>query len=111
MNKIILLLFCCFLSTSIFSQKTTNSDYFQQEVNYKIDVTLDDVNHLLIGDMTIEYVNNSPDALDQIFFHLWANAYQSQTTAFAKQQIQNGYSEFFFAKFESISLHVGDQAS
>ena len=61
------------LSTSLFAQK----DYFQQEVNYKIDVQLDDNEHLLQGTIEIEYINNSPDALTEIYMHLWPNAYST----------------------------------
>jgi len=95
MNKLIFLF--TILTTLVFSQKNEQT-YFQQEVNYDIQVTLDDENHLLSGVAKIEYINNSPDDLNEIYFHLWANAYQSQKTAFAKQQIQNGNTTFFFAK-------------
>jgi len=38
-------------------------EYFQQEVNYKIDVKLNDKTHELSAFETIEYINNSPDDL------------------------------------------------
>jgi len=83
-----------FLSTFLLSQKP----YFQQEVNYKIAVTLHDTSHTLIGDIAIEYKNNAPNRLDFIYLHLWANAYQNQNTAFARQQLRVGSTEFYFAK-------------
>ncbi|MFK7770580.1 MAG: M1 family metallopeptidase [Saprospiraceae bacterium] len=97
MNKPILIFLFTILTTLVFSQKN-KQPYFQQEVNYDIQVTLDDKNHILSGVTKIEYINNSPDDLKEIYFHLWANAYQNQRTAFAKQQIQNGSTAFFFAK-------------
>ena len=48
--------------------------YFQQDVDYKIEVALDDENHILRGKETIHYKNNSNDTLRFILFHLWANA-------------------------------------
>ena len=39
---------------------TSSQDYFQQEVNYSIDVTLNDSLHELKAFETIEYINNSP---------------------------------------------------
>ena len=72
--------------------------YFQQEVNYLIDVKLDDKNHTLIGKIKIEYKNNSPDTLREIYMHLWPNAYKNNKTQFAKQQIENGDLDFYFAK-------------
>jgi len=58
--------------------------YFQQEVNYTIHVTLEDEQHFLHGDITMEYINHSPDELDSIFIHLWPNAYKNNKTALAQ---------------------------
>ena len=41
-------------------------NYFQQEVNYKIDVTLVDSIHTLKGTIKIEYTNNAPEELKEI---------------------------------------------
>ena len=46
-----------FILFIIIKFSTINSfaqEYFQQEVNYKINVSLDDVNHELFADETIE---------------------------------------------------------
>lgn len=72
--------------------------YWQQRVNYNIDVALDDVRHELNGSITIEYTNYSPDELSFIWFHLWPNAYRNQSTAFAKQQLENRQTKFYFSK-------------
>ena len=68
MNYILSLLSLFFVNTLFHAQ-----NYWQQEVNYKIDVTLDDVNHYLTGEISFEYINNSPDTLHFIFIHLWPN--------------------------------------
>lgn len=75
-----------------------NRPYWQQEVNYSIDVTLDDQQHVLTGREEMQYVNNSPDALPFIWIHLWPNAYKDNSTAFARQQRQQGKRRFEFAK-------------
>ena len=85
-----------------FQFATAQTTYFQQEVNYDIQVTLDDVNHELKGVANIEYLNNSPEDLKEIYFHLWANAYKNINTAFAKQQVRNGSTKFFFAKEDEM---------
>ena len=59
--------------------------YWQQKVNYKIDVRLDDKTHTLTAFETITYTNNSPNTLTYIYFHLWPNAYKNETTALSKQ--------------------------
>lgn len=88
--KYLTLLFLCITSLSF------GQDYWQQEVNYTIDVTLDDKNHTLSGQEHFEYINHSPDALSKIYVHLWPNAYKNSETALAKQQYQDGDSELMF---------------
>jgi len=64
--------------------------YFQQEVNFTIEVKLDDRNHMLRGNETFEYINNSPDTLRFLYIHLWPNAYRTRTTALARQLARDG---------------------
>lgn len=73
-------------------------DYFQQEVHYKITAKLDDSTHTVIAMMEIDYTNNAPDALNEIYFHLWPNAYSTKETAFAKQKLRDGSTRFHYAK-------------
>jgi hypothetical protein len=73
------------------------SNYFQQQVNYTIDVTLNDVENTLDGFEIINYTNNSPDTLHYIWFHLWPNAYKNDRTAFSEQLLQLGRSDFYFS--------------
>ena len=95
MKKPVFLIFAVFL-IPLFTIAQQN--YFQQEVNYKIDVKLNDVNHLLTGSIEMEYTNNSPDELTEIWLHLWANAYKNRNTAFSKQKVRTGSTRFYFAK-------------
>jgi len=74
--------------------------YFQQQVNYTIHVKLDDTHHLLIANEEIAYTNNSPNELTEIWFHLWPNGYKNESTAFAKQEVENGSTRFYFSKEE-----------
>lgn len=73
------------------------SPYFQQEVNCKIQTTLNDREHTLTGEIEIEYINRSPDTLTFIYFHLWPNAYRDQTSAFARQKLRTGSTRFYFS--------------
>lgn len=68
-------------------------NYWQQEVNYTISVELNDKNHTLYGNESFEYTNNSPDQLNEIYIHLWPNAYSNKKTALAKQTYQMGENE------------------
>lgn len=85
MKNIVLITFLITLFSSAFAQ-----NYWQQEVNYTIKVTLDDVNNTLSGFEEFEYINNSPDALDKIYMHIWPNAYRNGKTALGKQEYQSG---------------------
>ncbi len=75
--------------------------YWQQQVNYLIDVSLNDKEHTLDGFEKIEYTNNSPDTLRFIWFHLWPNAYKNDKTAFTDQQLENGDTKFYFSNKEN----------
>ena len=79
---------------------TSAQGYWQQEVNYKIRVALDDEAHELHAFEEIEYINNSPYALEFIYMHLWPNAYKNNHTAFARQKVRDGSNEFYFANDE-----------
>ncbi|MEK7226519.1 MAG: M1 family metallopeptidase, partial [Bacteroidota bacterium] len=81
-------------------QLTAFSQYWQQQVNYIIDVSLNDKEHTLDGFEKIEYINNSPDTLTFIWFHLWPNAYKNDRTAFTDQTLENGSTKFYFSEKE-----------
>ena len=77
--------------------QTSNTGYWQQQVNYTINVSLNDKQHALDGFETIEYSNNSPDTLTYIWFHIWPNAYKNDKTAFSDQLLENGNTRFYFS--------------
>ncbi len=77
-------------------------NYFQQEIGYDINVELDDEDHQLSGSTDIAYKNNSSESLNEIYLHLWPNAYRNRKTALAQQFVENGSDEFYFAKGEEL---------
>ncbi len=72
--------------------------YFQQRVDTRIEVTLDDEKHFLHGYEEFTYTNNSPDTLRQLFIHLWAAAYSHDRTAFSEQMLEDGSTDFYYSK-------------
>lgn len=50
--------------------------YWQQKVSYTMDIDFDDSKHQFKGTQKLVYTNNSPDALDKVFYHLYFNAFQ-----------------------------------
>lgn len=53
-----------------------NTSYWQQKADYTMDIDVDVKNNQYKGTQTIVYTNNSPDALDRVFYHLYFNAFQ-----------------------------------
>lgn len=53
--------------------------YWQNRADYAIDVTLDDVEHILKGKITISYQNNSPEALDFVWLYLEQNRFMADS--------------------------------
>ena len=76
---------------------TAFTQYRQQQVNYIIDVALNDKEHTLDGFEKIDYTNNSPDTLHFIWFHVWPNAFKNDKTAFSDQLLENGNTQFYFS--------------
>lgn len=71
------------------SPEALSQNNFQQKVNYRIQVTLDDQRHELMAFEAIEYINNSADTLDMLYFHLWPNAYSQNNTALGKELLRS----------------------
>lgn len=69
-----ILFFLVFLISSF--KGSAQSNRWQQRIEYQIDVTFDVSKHQFTGNQLITYFNNSPDTLDQLFFHLYLNAFQ-----------------------------------
>lgn len=53
--------------------------YWQNGADYNIDVALDDVEHMLKGNITITYHNNSPESLDFVWLYLEQNRFMADS--------------------------------
>ncbi|MBR9921097.1 MAG: M1 family metallopeptidase [Bacteroidetes bacterium] len=51
-------------------------DRWQQAAKYDMEIDFDVEAHQFRGKQKLEYTNNSPDTLDQVFYHLYFNAFQ-----------------------------------
>ncbi len=95
--------------------KASSQEYFQQRVNYEIHVTLNDKKHELQGFESVEYINNSPDTLAFLYFHLWPNAYSDNSTQLAKEIFnRDGKSKLFNdpelrGYIDSLNFEVGGE--
>ncbi|MCU0396089.1 MAG: M1 family metallopeptidase [Chitinophagaceae bacterium] len=68
------------LTVGMAGKAIAQPDRWQQQVAYVMDVKLDVQTNLLTGKQTISYTNNSPDTLREIYFHLYWNAFQPNSS-------------------------------
>ena len=73
MKKILLL---TVLTLSFGNLVAQNKGYWQQHVDYKMDVTMDVKNYQYKGKQELVYTNNSQDTLKKVYYHLFNNAFQ-----------------------------------
>ncbi len=71
MKPLIALLFTI-LSLPTFAQR----DYWQQRVEYAMEIQFNTTNHRFTGTQKLVYYNNSPDTLTKVYYHLYFNAFQ-----------------------------------
>ncbi len=62
--------------TLISLNSAAQNGYWQQHVDYKMDVSMDVSNYRYKGTQQLVYTNNSPDTLKRVFYHLYPNAFQ-----------------------------------
>jgi hypothetical protein len=55
---------------------TAQKGYWQQHVDYRMDIDFDDSTHRFTGKQRLEYQNNSGDTLRKVYYHLYFNAFQ-----------------------------------
>lgn len=60
-------------ATTVWAQ---HLEYWQQAVDYTIQIEVDEQKFQYDGEMKLVYSNNSPDELNKIYFHLYYNAFQ-----------------------------------
>ena len=66
-----------FLLTSFLGLSAQNNfEYWQQHVDYTMDVTMDVSSSAYSGTQQLVYSNNSPEDLSVVFYHLYYNAFQ-----------------------------------
>ena len=83
MNKKIL---CAFVGSLLLMNAFAQPDRWQQKINYKIDAALDVITNKVTGTEQIEYYNNSPDTLSKVFFHMYWNAFQPNSSMDVRSQ-------------------------
>ena len=68
MNRLLFLL--------LFVQFSFSQNYWQQHVDYKMDINMDVSDFTFNGKQDLVYTNNSPDTINKVYYHLFFNAFQ-----------------------------------
>ena len=77
-----LLIFSCGSAEHVTKQSQAPSitksvnGYWQQHVDYKMEIDMNVNSYQYKGKQTLVYTNNSPDVLNKVFYHLYFNAFQ-----------------------------------
>ena len=82
MKKILFVL----ITSMGFAQNNPNPGYWQQHVDYKMDVNMDVKKFQYTGKQEIVYTNNSNDTLRKVYYHLFNNAFQPGSEMDARLQ-------------------------
>lgn len=115
MSRALILLFCALGGFfTLFGQN--NTSYWQQHVDYTMEVNMDVETFQYSGTQKLVYTNNSPDELNKVYYHLYFNAFQPGSEMDARLQnvkdpdnrmIENGKSRIAsLSESEMGYLHV-----
>ena len=72
MNKLLMII----MASALWLSAQAEEPYFQQGIRYDIKADIDPESAIIAGIENISYFNNSPDTLNEIYFHLYFNAFQ-----------------------------------
>ncbi|NGM63207.1 M1 family metallopeptidase [Sphingobacterium sp. SGG-5] len=75
MNRYFFLLFIAIVITTL-RVSAQRKGYWQQKVDYKMYIDVDEKAYQYTGKMTLKYTNNSGRPLSKVYFHLYFNAFQ-----------------------------------
>lgn len=111
MNKLFILLFL-FVACNQLSM--AQSDRWQQRVKYTMNIDVDVTTNRFTGKQKLAYTNNSPDVLSKVFYHLYFNAFQPNSSMDVRSQelgktIVNGRQDWDGRVKDRISKLKGDE--
>lgn len=89
-------------------------EYWQQDVSYKIEATLDPEAKRLSGTVTITYANNAPDGLEHLWIQLEQNAFQPESRTAARTGARSRFGGAFADggyTLREVTLQQGNDTS
>ena len=76
--------------------------YWQQDIHYVIDASLDEKTNIITGELKLTYYNNSPDELSFVYFHLYSNA--QAKNSYLSDVYKNNNNKLKFGKYQEQGL-------
>lgn len=76
----------CFLILLTAVVQAQNNSYWQQHVDYTMEVDMNVENFRYTGTQKLVYTNNSPDEITRVYYHLYFNAFQPGSEMDARLQ-------------------------
>ncbi|MDX1773029.1 M1 family metallopeptidase [Oceanihabitans sediminis] len=64
------------LTPAVSTNSNVKSTYWQQHVEYNMDIDMDVNKYQYKGTQNLVYTNNSPDVINRVYYHLFFNAFQ-----------------------------------
>lgn len=90
------------LSNDYWKAHLPEPGYWQQDAHYAIKAKLDHKNFRIVANEELVYVNNSPDTLNEVYFHLYQNAFQPNS--YYHKLFKNDGRKVFFSYTERKGL-------
>jgi len=72
MKKLIVITYAVLMAVVVEGQTLR----WQQRVDYKMNIDFNHTKHQYTGKQTLTYFNNSPEAINKVYYHLYFNAFQ-----------------------------------
>ena len=90
-----------FLGLIVF--QSAKSQYWQQAVDYTMEVALDHKSATYSGVQKIVYTNNSPETLNKVFYHLYFNAFKPGSEMAVRQRSSADKNTRFKISLDSLA--------
>ena len=89
---------------TLLSTSFVSAQYWQQAVDYTIEVALDHETAQYKGNQTVIYTNNSPETLHKVFFHQYFNAFKPGSEMAIRLKNAGDKNGRFKVDIDSLSL-------
>lgn len=90
------------MHTLSFAQTVQRQTSWQQKVSHDIQVKFDPNKKMLYANQEVSYFNGSPDTLNEIWFHIWPEAFRDNNTFYGNEAEILGNTKYLNARKEQI---------